>query len=327
MKKNFDRLGRILGVLLTVVLCLITLSAAVQSVLTAAERSRLAPQGTMVEVNGKQMCVAVSGNGTQTVVLMSGLGTAAPILDFAPLTQQLAQFCRVVVVEPFGYGWSDVTQAPRDVETIVGELRSALRGAGVEGPYILMPHSLSGIYALAYACAYPQEVSGVIGIDCALPRQMEYFGQSGFGQLPGFLQAANSAGVYRWLAALRPELFVSDNDEGAYSPENLQLQQMLAAEKGYNVTVLQEANAVDANVKKTRALSFRTDLPLLFLIRSDKLKTPRADGKTSRSFFETYLTNSDCQTIQELDGPHYLHWTQSSAMAQAVKSFLQKNVR
>lgn len=42
----------------------------------------------------------------------------------------------------------------------------------------MMPHSISGIYSMYYANAYPDEVKAVIGIDFTLPQVLEYFGES-----------------------------------------------------------------------------------------------------------------------------------------------------
>jgi pimeloyl-ACP methyl ester carboxylesterase len=123
------------------------------------------------------MHVYTKGDGENTIVLLSGLGTAAPVLDFEPLVNELAKNHKVVVVESFGYGWSDVTNKERTVENIVEEIRTALK-SNIEGPYILMPHSISGIYSMYYANAYPDEVKAVIGIDFTLPQVLEYFDES-----------------------------------------------------------------------------------------------------------------------------------------------------
>lgn len=123
------------------------------------------------------MHVYTKGDGENTIVLLSGLGTAAPVLDFDPLVNELAKNHKVVVVESFGYGWSNVTNKERTVENIVEGIRTALK-SNIEGPYILMPHSISGIYSMYYANACPDEVKAVIGIDFTLPQVLEYFGES-----------------------------------------------------------------------------------------------------------------------------------------------------
>ena len=78
---------------------------------------------------------------------------------------------KVVVLEYFGYGKSTVTSEERTNENMVHEVRLALNKLGIEPPYILMPHSMSGLYALYYANKYSAEVEGVIGIDMSLPEK------------------------------------------------------------------------------------------------------------------------------------------------------------
>ena len=71
------------------------------------------------------------------------------------------------------------------------ELRSTLKAEGLDGPYVLMPHSISGIDALYYANTYPDEVCAVIGIDCTLPAMPNYFGEGEPAQVPAVLGLLN----------------------------------------------------------------------------------------------------------------------------------------
>ena len=43
--------------------------------------------------------------------------------------------------------------------------------SGNKPPYILVPHSLSGIEAIYWAQKYPSEVKGIIALDIGLPNQ------------------------------------------------------------------------------------------------------------------------------------------------------------
>ena len=72
-------------------------------------------------------------------------------LDFKSLYSLLSDEYQIVVVEKFGYGFSDVVKEDRDIKTILSETRMALTKAGIEGPYVLCPHSMSGIEALYWA--------------------------------------------------------------------------------------------------------------------------------------------------------------------------------
>ncbi|OUM67643.1 hypothetical protein PIROE2DRAFT_4807 [Piromyces sp. E2] len=55
----------------------------------------------------------------------------------------------VVMIEPFGYGLSDITKKERTVDNIATELHTCLNKLDLNRVY-LMAHSIGGIYSLAY---------------------------------------------------------------------------------------------------------------------------------------------------------------------------------
>ena len=50
---------------------------------------------------------------------LSGSGTCSPILDFKSLYSLLRDDYRIVVVEKFGYGYSDIVDEDRNIQTIL----------------------------------------------------------------------------------------------------------------------------------------------------------------------------------------------------------------
>ncbi|MBL1125270.1 alpha/beta hydrolase [Streptococcus suis] len=127
------------------------------------------PLGQTTTVKNKKMNILVEGEGDKTLVFLAGGGTTSPILDFQALTSQLKDDFRIVVVEKFGYGFSDDIDEQRDIQTIVTDTRSALKQLGIEGKLILCPHSLSSLEALYWTSQYPNEVEAIVGLDMAFP--------------------------------------------------------------------------------------------------------------------------------------------------------------
>ena len=275
--------------------------------------------GEYVDVDGEKIHVYTKGEGRKTVVLLPGLGTAAPVLDFEPLLDELANDFQVVVVEPFGYGWSDLTKKERTVENIVEEVRMALQTAQIEGPYILMPHSLAGVYSMYYANEYPGEVEAIVGIDPTLPQALEYF-HEGVPQMPSFMSLLAPSGIARLALLLKEEDFLPLAEEGAYSDDNLAMTRAISASRGYNRTIVAEANELQENIEKTKDLSFPPRLPVMIFMKEDDKVTE--DGKSMGTFYEGQLNPLENKRLIALEGHHYLHWTNSEKMAEEIKLFV-----
>ena len=170
------------------------------------------PLGELVEVKGHNMSIYTEGEGDKTLVFLSGSGTCSPILDFRSLysllsnefKHRLPNEYKIVVVEKFGYGFSDDVDETRDIDTILGETRMALNKAGIRGPYVLCPHSMSGLEALYWAQRYPEEVEAIIGLDMAVP---EYYDEMQI-HIPILKlgQYGAALGITRWI----PNLAESD---------------------------------------------------------------------------------------------------------------------
>ena len=117
-----------------------------------------------------RMHVFTAGSRTKPkLVFMAGSGTVSPMYDFRILYEKLAESFRIIVVEKFGYGYSDLYEGSCDIDSLVSCQRQALRKAGEEGPYLLLPHSMAGLEAIRWKQKYPDEIQAIIGLDMATP--------------------------------------------------------------------------------------------------------------------------------------------------------------
>ena len=315
-KKN--RIWRVLRNILFSILAAFAIWVIFSNIMTAYEQKKYQPIGEVVEVDGQDMHIYTKGDGEETIVLLSGLGTAAPALDFEPLINEMAKNNKVVVVEPFGYGWSDITKKERTVENIVEEIRVALKKSDIKGPYILMPHSISGIYSMYFANKYPEEVKGIVGIDPTLPQALEYFGEDA-PTMPKYLSYLAPTGIARLALYITPDGFLPIADDGTYSKKNLKMTKALSAWKSYNKNVVAEANELKENIEKTVGMKFPSNIPTLFFTTKEEKVTE--DGKNNVSFYKTQLTDSPASKIVILEGHHYLHWTRYKEMTKEINKF------
>ncbi len=123
----------------------------------------------LFDVCDTKINVYTEGTGDYTIVFMSGSGITSPVFEYKSLYSKMTGSYRIAVIEKPGYGYSGKMTRKRTVKNIVSEYRLALNAAGIKPPYILAPHSYSGIEAVWWANTYPDEVKAVLGVDMVFP--------------------------------------------------------------------------------------------------------------------------------------------------------------
>ena len=317
-RRRLPLVAKIVGIVALALVALVLASASINLIVTKQEKSRFDPYGERISVDGGTLNVWRNGHAGPTMVMLSGLGTAAPALDFAPLVRQLGAY-NVFVVEGFGYGYSDMSARPRTVQNITAELHDALAKLRAPKPYILVGHSIAGFYTLSYAHRYPGEVSAVVGIDPTVPAAKA---GSGGTNLPFHAVGAvlRTTGLVRAAITVSPGL--AEPKGSAYtSDERAQIRAMTIWNYG-NAAVSDETNRMGSNATALRGITYPDRLPVLDLLSSDSVATLPHWVESH----EGQLRNVRHHEVVVLDGDHYLHWTQSKAMAAKISAFLDANL-
>lgn len=124
---------------------------------------------SVTPVDGAQIAFAHQGRGSSapTVVFQSGLGDDHA--SWSAVLQQLPPQIQAIAPDRPGYGASPASTAVRDACRIAQEQRQLLRRAGLKPPYVLVGHSLGGLYQYVYARQYPDEVAGLVLLDPTHP--------------------------------------------------------------------------------------------------------------------------------------------------------------
>jgi pimeloyl-ACP methyl ester carboxylesterase len=166
-----------LGILL---LILIILGFAYQTLASEMDKRDYAPHGQLYTVNGHQMHLYCVGQGGPAVILEAG--GYAESLWWYRIQNQLAEHTQVCAYDRPGLGWSEATTLPRDPVTIVGELHMLLSQAGIKPPYVLTGHSYGAILVRVFAHQYPADVSGLILVDSGLVRPAHFNSEAEFNE-------------------------------------------------------------------------------------------------------------------------------------------------
>ena len=147
----------------------------------------------LVDIGGRRLYLECRGTGSPTVVLEGGYrdrgdiwsrDLQAPAGSRPMVLPAVAGFTRVCAydrpgtaaeVDPapgsaagddaFLPSRSDPAPQPRTAAELVADLHALLQAAPAPGPYVLVGHSLGGLFVRLYAATYPDEVVGLVLVD------------------------------------------------------------------------------------------------------------------------------------------------------------------
>jgi pimeloyl-ACP methyl ester carboxylesterase len=154
---------RIISIVMLVILTLALGTGAAGAIAKANMAKQYPAPGQLVDVGGYKMHINCTGQGSPTVILAAG--TADFSTTWVYVQPEVAKLTRVCSYDRAGMGWSEPSPDPRTANATVEELHTLLVNAGVQGPYVLVGHSLGGMHMRVYARSYPDEVAGLIQVD------------------------------------------------------------------------------------------------------------------------------------------------------------------
>lgn len=112
-----------------------------------------------------------AGSGGPVVVFEYGLGDR--LETWKSVQDEVSRFTETFSYNRAGYAGSPAAVGTRDAATVVRELRALLADRKLSPPYLLVGHSLGGLYMQYYARNFPDEVSGLVLVDSTHWAQLE----------------------------------------------------------------------------------------------------------------------------------------------------------
>lgn len=148
----------------------LTLAGALTFMSGAADAGT-APQGRHVTVGGRRLFVSCSGRESGPLVVLIAGGPFSTEV-WKRVQDPLSTSARVCSFDRAGVGGSDPSPHPQTADQIVADLHALLRQAREEPPYVLVGHSVGGIYARMFAARFPESVGGLVLVDSAHEEQI-----------------------------------------------------------------------------------------------------------------------------------------------------------
>lgn len=321
MKSIVKKTGKvilwIIGVIISIIILGMLIGFTLQNTYYKKQLKDIKPYGELVKVDNKNMHVYSMGSGKETIVLLPGHGVPLPVADFGPLMRELSKKYRVVTVEHFGTGFSDQTDTPRTSENYVNEMRTALDKAGVNPPYILMPHSISGIYSEYYAKKYPEEVKGLILLDSTFTTKEIDFPESVFATFKS-AKIIQAIGLQRLLLSFASDEVLEQNGF-AIKKSNGFMQKEIDDYKKYmcfsvNNTIIEQLRDAGESVKQVQDLLFPPNVPVLKIIAKDEV-----DMKEQEAHMKLLGANAKYVV---LEGTHFIYYDQLKEISRLTDEFI-----
>lgn len=128
----------------------------------------------------------IVGDGEQNILFFNGFRIKFNSWDKVYPT--LSKEYRVILFNRLGVGLSSKASVDQTGEVVVEEIHKFLSDLKIKPPYLIVAHSLGGIFGNLFARKYPNDVSGVVFVDS--PHPLEIVEQRKY-QAPSIVTALN----------------------------------------------------------------------------------------------------------------------------------------
>jgi pimeloyl-ACP methyl ester carboxylesterase len=236
-----------------------------------------------VDAGGHTLSLLVGGQGSPAVIFEGGFGTG--IASWSTVQKDVAAFAQTVSYDRAGLGQSELGPKPRSAKHIAIELHAVLLKAGVKPPYVMVGHSLGGIFVRVFADMYPKEVVGLVLIDPS---------QESFND---------------WVSKQQPERLKTVRSQVANAPEGVRA----------------EFAALDTSDAQARAAKVPAGIPVTLLSATEDETMPAEARKVWIEKHKEWLaTVPGSKHIIVEKSPHFIQAQQPALVIDSIREVLKQ---
>lgn len=308
------------------------------------EQKYLTPPGQMVEVNGHQIHVLKRGSESaeHTLVFIHSNKIADDSVALEPLMDELSDY-ELIYVDRSGVGYSEDWDAPKDIDSMLEETRTAVQAVTDSRSYVLVAYKNGGTLAMDWCDRYPDEVESVIGLQMYFPDQYDGADEKDYSSLRNKLMLELvKIGGHRLSDSVFP-----DNEWDVYTKDQMDRRDALIGRGLYTKGMYNEDRNLVGNANKVAALGWPENIPMYmiycnpytdpFLHQNDEVLesyenqadiAQDEDGNSVdpadvyNTYYKNYTEEHDNVEMTEVSGPDRMIVYNPQKIAELVQKYL-----
>ena len=304
----------------------------------------------MVEVGDGIVHAVVKENlyAEDTIVFLHGLGMGDTTITAGPMLRAFETEHNLFIMDRYGNGLSSDTKEPQTVDCIVELYRSVLKQTSQTAPYVLIAHSISGIYATYWAQQYPEEIKAIIYLDAD---PIECYVQEGkIDKLSLFMGKCQyvlaNMGLQRIFTS--EETLLGQVENQVFTEEQNLLRKYLIYHNTFSNATCSEMNWYYENAQTVLNENINLQVPQLYIVANDvqgeyyneiyasvlyerydgdeeKIQEKRDSRIQMMEEKKEYMRSRSNMEIVEISGPHCLYEYNPKGVADVIAAFIEVN--
>jgi pimeloyl-ACP methyl ester carboxylesterase len=277
--------------------------------------------GQLVDVGTFRLHLYCTGQGSPTVVVEAGGGAYS--IEWERVQTEVSRERQICTYDHAGFGWSDVDRQPPTRQRRAETLKAALDRAHISGPYVLVGHSLGGLYAREFALRFPDTVAGMVLVDSSHENQLSRFPAALRDQQASAIQQAarslNRCSIEARFGLVRAMGWMKQRAPAA-APPDVQAKVVASMNRtDYCKAYLDEMLTARADTDQSTSPHSLGDLPLVVLTAGNR-GTPEDVNRLFLALHEELTALSSRGEHRVIEGAgHYIHIDRPEAVVEAIR--------
>ncbi|MBO4912559.1 MAG: alpha/beta hydrolase [Butyrivibrio sp.] len=316
--KILKTIGKVIAIILGAIVVLLLIASIHYRIKVHSTMNQLKESGycNLVSAGDYKLNVLKVGNesGKHKIVCCSGLNDGTMNFSWRNMTKDIEKDNQLIFIDRAGYGFSEDTKTDRTVEKVVEDYRTVLKNMGEEGPYILLGHSISGLYTSYWQNKYPDEIEGVIIMDGTLCTKVDEKEGQGFKRQWYNLSFSEKIGLEPFVMK---KIYGELTDIMSKKELDMNLY-MFSKTTGAHATI-SEAEMAYPNAKTVLDNLEPNNIPKLFIDATYHFDEKHEDKEAYWTPFEEKIGN--CELVS-LHGTHAIYMDHADECAKIIKEHI-----